>query len=119
MLSRWEGLTDIYNRFHEQTDTDEDIVGLRELQVEMDEAVSSAYGWEDLNLEHGFHETKEGTRYTIGTQGRWDILDRLLALNFERYDEEVRKGLHGEEVKQKNRKHLKSKSENGGNKLFD
>ena len=31
----------------------------------MDRAVAAAYGWSDLDLSHGFHETKQGVRYTI------------------------------------------------------
>jgi hypothetical protein len=60
----------------------------------MDNAVAAAYGWTDLDLGHGFHETKQGTRYTIGETGRREVLARLLTLNHERYAEEVAKGLH-------------------------
>ena len=31
----------------------------------MDQAVAAAYGWNDLDLGHGFHETKQGVRYTF------------------------------------------------------
>ncbi len=60
----------------------------------MDRAVATAYGWSDLALGHGFHETKQGLRYTISETARRTVLDRLLALNHERYAEEVRQGLH-------------------------
>ena len=60
----------------------------------MDEAVAKAYGWGDLKLEHGFHETKQGLRYTISEAARREVLDRLLKLNHERYAEEVALGLH-------------------------
>jgi hypothetical protein len=56
-----------------------------------------AYEWDDLlasGLEHGFHETRQGPRYTIGAAVRQEILDRLLELNHERYEAEVRAGLH-------------------------
>ena len=59
-----------------------------------DHAVAAAYGWTDLVLGHGFHETKQGVRYTISESARIEVLDRLLALNHERYEEEVRQGLH-------------------------
>ena len=65
MLSRQEGLTKTYNRFHDPDETTADIQKLRELHVEMDNAVAAAYGWTDLDLGHGFHETKQGVRYTI------------------------------------------------------
>src|SRR5947209_17814933 len=71
-----------------------DIVKLRELHKEMDEAVAQAYGWYDLELGHGFHETKQGLRYTISEEARREVLGRLLQLNHERYAEEVRQGLH-------------------------
>jgi hypothetical protein len=60
----------------------------------MDAAVAAAYGWHDLDLGHGFHETKQGTRYTISEAARREVLDRLLALNHARYAEEVAAGLH-------------------------
>jgi hypothetical protein len=45
-------------------------------------------------LGHGFHETKQGIRYTISQPARREVLDRLLALNQQRYAEEVAAGLH-------------------------
>ncbi len=69
MLDRWEGLTKTYNRFHDRQESAEDIGRLRELHVEMDHAVAAAYGWTDLELGHGFHETKQGIRYTIHPGG--------------------------------------------------
>lgn len=50
------GLTDLYNRFHDSTEQDSDITTCRELHAETDLAVARAYGWADLNLDHGFHE---------------------------------------------------------------
>jgi len=94
MQTRQEGLTKTYNRFHDPKETAADIQKLRELHVEMDEAVAAAYGWEDLKLQHGFHDTKQGLRYTISEAARREVLDRLLRLNHERYAEEVKQGLH-------------------------
>ena len=71
-----------------------DIQKLRELHVEMDNAVAAAYGWTDLDLGHGFHETKQGIRYTISEPARREVLQRLLKLNHERYAEEEKQGLH-------------------------
>jgi hypothetical protein len=45
-------------------------------------------------LEHGFHVTKQGLRYTISEEARREVLGRLLKLNHERYAEEVKMGLH-------------------------
>jgi hypothetical protein len=89
------GITDCYNRFHEPYETSTDIQKLRELRVEMDNAAADAYGWSDLKLDHGFHETKQGIRYTISEPARREVLQRLLKLNHERYAEEVKQGLHG------------------------
>ncbi len=94
MLVRQEGLTKTYNCFHDPHETAGDIMQLRALHKEMDEAVAQAYGWDDLVLEHGFHETKQGLRYTISEEARREILSRLLQLNHERYAEEIKMGLH-------------------------
>ncbi len=94
MLDRWEGLTATYNRFHNPDETAEDIAHLRALHVEMDQAVAAVYGWADLDLGHGFHETAQGVRFTISESARREVLTRLLRLNHERYAEEVRQGLH-------------------------
>jgi hypothetical protein len=85
MTTRREGLTTTYNRFHSPHEVSHDIATLRALHVEMDHAVAAAYGWTDLDLGHGFHETKQGIRYTISEPARRTVLDRLLALNHEHY----------------------------------
>lgn len=94
MCSRQEGLTDTYNRFHDRGEQSADIAQLRALHVEMDQAVAAAYGWSDLDLGHGFHATKQGERYTLSEPARRTVLDRLLALNHQRYEEELKAGLH-------------------------
>jgi hypothetical protein len=99
MQARQEGLTKTYNRFHDSNEQAQDIVTLRELHKEMDEAVAHAYGWNDLKLEHGFHETKQGLRYTISEAARMEVLDRLLLLNHQRHAEEVKAGLVDENGK--------------------
>jgi hypothetical protein len=101
MLARQEGLTKTYNRFHDSHEVAEDIVWLRELHKEMDEAVTKAFGWDDLDLGHGFHETKQGLRFTISEVARREVLGRLLKLNHERYAEEVALGLHEKRAKGK------------------
>jgi hypothetical protein len=97
MLDRWEGLTATYNRVHNPKEEAADIAELRRLHVELDHAVAAAYGWEDLELDHDFWETRQGTRFTIGPDARVELLDRLLELNHARYDEEVRMGLHAKQ----------------------
>jgi hypothetical protein len=88
MASRRNGITDTYNYFHRPAENAEDIRQLRALHVEMDYSVATAYGWTSLDLGHGFHETKQGLRYTISEPATRKILDWLLALNHARHAEE-------------------------------
>jgi len=104
MRERQEGLTKTYNRFHAANETASDIQTLRELHIEMDQAVAAAYGWQDLDLGHGFHKTKQGDRFTISEAARREVLDRLLELNHQRYAEEVAQGLHDKKGKGKKAK---------------
>jgi hypothetical protein len=99
------GLTKTYNRFHDPNENDPDIEKLRQLHIEMDNTVAKAYQWDDLltgdGLNHDFHDTKQGLRFTISEQARREILDRLLQLNHQRYAEEVAQGLHNKKGKKK------------------
>jgi hypothetical protein len=116
MLARREGLTSTYNRFHNPKESAEDIVRLRELHVEMDNAVAGAYGWGDLELGHGFHETAQGVRFTISESARREVLSRLLGLNHERWEEEQKMKVEGVGIKdeRKGKKVKKSKSASDG-----
>ncbi len=60
-------------------------------------------GWSDLDLGHEFHATKQGERYTFSESARRTVLDRLIALNHQRYEEEVKAGLHekGKNIRRK------------------
>jgi hypothetical protein len=109
MKTRQEGLTKTYNRFHDPGEKSADIKRLRALHVEMDQVVAAVYGWSDLDLGHGFHPTKQGERYTLSEPARRTVLDRLLALNHQRYEEEVKASLH--EKKKKPAAKRKSKAE--------
>ena len=99
MHTRREGLTATYNRFHNPDDRAPDIQQLRDLHVEMDQAVAAAYGWQDLALDHGFHDTKQGVRFTVSEAARRELLDRLLALNHQRHREEVEAEQQGQKVR--------------------
>jgi hypothetical protein len=105
MLSRQEGLTDTYSRFHDSKERSEDVARLRTLQVEMDYAVVGAYRWDAKDLGHDFHETKQGHRYTISESARRRVISSLLTLNHQRHAEETR-SLH----RPGNQKRGKSKS---------
>jgi hypothetical protein len=93
MAERHEGLTKTYNRVHDPDEAADDVAELRSLHSELDDAVAREYGWSDLDLDHGFHDTPQGVRYTVGPAARAEILDRLLELNRERHDAEVKAGL--------------------------
>ena len=110
MESLWIGLTKGYNLFHAK-DLSVEVVGraskkdgdeansgldalieLRRLHVELDLAVRQAYGWQDVDLGHDFHEVetlpeKDRVRYTISPQARREILSRLLSENLSRAQE--------------------------------
>ncbi len=95
------GLTKLYNRLHTEGERDPRIEGLRELQREIDTAVAHAYGWDDLDLEHGFHQVpylpeSDRVRFTISETARVEVLGRLSELNRQRYQEEVAAGLQGD-----------------------
>ena len=92
MRTREEGLTKTYSSFHHSAEKSEGIAQLRTLHAEMDQTVATAYGWSDLDLDHDFHETKHGVRYTIGESARRTVIDRLFALNQQRYEEEIKAG---------------------------
>jgi hypothetical protein len=148
MVANNEGLTSTYNRFHDPAETSSDLLELRRLHGEMDQAVLNAYGWSDvappgpLNSPCGFGldyldpeddaqlpdelqeridsgelffwdpdeasafeaqvraygavkgKKKFPWRYRWPDDVRDDVLARLLALNAERYADEVALGLH-------------------------
>lgn len=148
MIANNEGLTSTYNRFHDPAETSPELLELRRLHGEMDQAVLQAYGWSDIDTACGFgldyldteddaqlpddlqNRIDEGGLFfwhandALDFQGqlqaygaitgrrklpwryRWpddvrdEVLARLLALNAERYEEEVRLGLHSKGAKQ-------------------
>ncbi|WP_175794799.1 Eco57I restriction-modification methylase domain-containing protein [Burkholderia ambifaria] len=91
MLSLNIGLTSLYKLFHDPGQMKSDIDDFRRLHVEVDQAVAAAYGWRDLELAHGFHETKQGLRYTISESAGREVLQRLLALNHQLHAEEQKR----------------------------
>ena len=87
MLRRDLGLTKLYNLVNDpdlETGTDPDVDRMRAIHVELDAAVAAAYGWEDLDLTHGFHTYRKMTRWTVPPATRVEILDRLLEENHRR-----------------------------------
>ncbi|RAO17578.1 Eco57I restriction-modification methylase domain-containing protein [Micromonospora noduli] len=104
MLSRKAGLTATYKLVFDPNCQDADIMELRRIHRDVDEAVCLAYGWNDLvagGLDHGFHKAGAYVRYTLGPTTQREILDRLLELNHQRYAEEEAKGLHDKKTGRK------------------
>ena len=116
MLSLWLGLTKIYNFFHARDLSREMVsqiskkdavtaavgfdalIELRRLHVALDLMVRDAYGWQDLDLEHGFHEVEtlpenDRVRYTISPAARREVLKRLLAENHTRAKSNAQKSV--------------------------
>ena len=87
MLRRELGLTKLYNLVNDpglEAGTDPDVDRMRAIHVELDTAVAAAYGWDDLDLTHGFHTYRKMTRWTVPPAARVEILDRLLEENHRR-----------------------------------
>jgi len=93
-----EGLTAVYNRFHEKSDLSSGIQKLRQLHVALDKSVAKLYGWDSCLFGHDFYETKQGIRFTISEASRFEIVKSLLELNRQRYQEEVNNGLHDKTI---------------------
>lgn len=85
MLRRKIGITNLYNLVNDPgTQHDPDISRLRDIHVEIDDAVVAAYRWEDLVLNHGFHTYRGLERFTVSPAARVEILDRLVEENHRR-----------------------------------
>jgi type I restriction-modification system DNA methylase subunit len=139
MLAMQLGLTKTYNLFHSnaitaQSINDKDkqvaslqkhlektvntisfdeamrgILKLRELHLQMDEAVLDAYGWNDIELKHDFYDVdylpeNDRVRFTIHSEARKEVLKRLLELNHKIHEEEVEAGLFDKKTAAKPKK---------------
>lgn len=99
MADKKIGFTQLYNRFHQPSYVSPEIIEMRDYQKKIDVAIRDAYGWQDIDLDHGFHEVgylpaNDNVRYTISEPARIEILKRLSALNRQRWEEEEAAGLH-------------------------
>jgi hypothetical protein len=85
MLRRDLGLTKLYNLINDSgINSDPDVSRMREIHVEIDEALVTAYGWDDVDLDHGFHAYRQVARWGPCADARTELLDRLLAENHAR-----------------------------------
>jgi len=89
MVVNNEGLTSTYNRFQDPSETSPELMELRGLHGEMDQAVLNAYGWSDVPTACGFGldylDTEEAAQLPAELQERidsgelffWDANDAL------------------------------------------
>lgn len=94
MIEESKGMTKFYNDLHDPANTNSTVQQLRELQIKINQAVINAYGFDELDLEHGFHEVAylpdgKNTRFTISESVREQLLYRLAMLNKEKYELEL------------------------------
>ena len=81
MLKHKLGMSEFYNKVNDKENKEIEVEKLRELISNLDLSVLSAYGWDDIPLEHGFHTDKGVTKWGIDTISKKEILSRLLNLN--------------------------------------
>jgi hypothetical protein len=99
LRERKVGLTKLFNDFHNSLERDSVLKTLRDLTEALNYAVLASYGWQDMDLQMGFHEVtylqgNDRTRYTISDTARIEVLRRLLDMNQRRYADEIKQGLH-------------------------
>ncbi|MEV4865852.1 Eco57I restriction-modification methylase domain-containing protein [Streptomyces ossamyceticus] len=102
-------LTPLSQRIHSRDESTANIAALREIHRKIDQTILATYGW-DVDLEYGFHETRRGTRYTMSPVAQAKILDLLLQLNHERYEDEVKRGEHTPEARRRRAAARKAKA---------
>jgi len=85
MLRRDLGLTKLYNLVNDPSvGGDPDVDRMRDIHIELDEAVIAAYGWGDISAGHGFHAYRQVERWGPDAAARTELLDRLLQENHAR-----------------------------------
>lgn len=89
-LEKYVSVTKLYNAFDHRAEADPLVVALRNAQVRLDEEVCRAYGWDDLELVHGFFDFSAGEHFTVSPKNRAKIRSRLLAENRRRAGAEGR-----------------------------
>jgi hypothetical protein len=127
MLLNGIGLTEFYNAIHNPGELDVNYQSFRALQIKLDCLVASAYGWGDIDLEHGFHSVSylaggDEVRFTISDRARLEVLKRLLVINDQRYQEEsAQKSLVGAQAtaSKVRARQAKSKYSTKSGDLFD
>lgn len=88
------GLTEVMNAIHHPANADGMIAQMRDCLWGIDVEVVNAYGWDGMHLHHGFHKTEQGDRFMISQETRSEMLERLLQLNYERYTQDIDRGVY-------------------------
>lgn len=88
-LEKGIGLTSFYNMLHNRNCSDAQIVRFRGLHEEMDDAVLSAYDWDDIPACHEFCEIESGAFFTLSEHSRREVLRRTVTLNRTTYAAEA------------------------------
>lgn len=88
------GLTDVMNAIHSPNEAHTMIAELRRLLSVIDAEVAAAYGWDDVDLTHDFREfggdsANNKWRWALSIDATTTLLDRLVALNRERFEAAV------------------------------
>jgi hypothetical protein len=91
MVTNNKGMTKFYNDLHDPSNMMPHFEELRELQIKINLAVIHAYGFDDLDLGHDFHEVAylpegKNIRFTISEPAREELLYRLAMLNKARHE---------------------------------
>jgi len=99
------------------------ILKLRELHVQMDEAVLDAYGWNDIAMKHNFYEVdylpeNDRVRFTIHPDARKEVMKRLLELNHKIHEEEKASGLLDKKKTVNKKSNVVNESQAGYGGLF-
>lgn len=93
MLKEKKGMTKAYNDLHNPECNIDAICALRDLQMQLNILLASAYGFNDIELDQDFHEVAylpegKNLRFTISESAREEVLYRLAMLNKKRHEEE-------------------------------
>ncbi len=85
------GLTDVMNAMHWPDNADATITELRRLLSVIDAKVATAYGWSDVEVTYDFRAFDGGSandkwRWALSADATSTVLDKLVALNRERFE---------------------------------
>jgi len=97
------GLTDVMNAVNSPGNCIPVIVELRQLLIAIDIEVAAAYAWSDTNIVYDFQKFAGGSvndpwRWALSEVTTVKILDSLIILNRQRFEEKFDAGLNGKSI---------------------